>query len=189
MSAPVFPLRRTLCPRRGADADADADAIIICDGGYKPHPYDIATYACLVWTGVRLAHQESGVVCRGRTACNYVAELAAAVAALRWLAGSPLAAGARVQLRTDNQWVVDTMTGRCRRGPLPGTVMLLRAADRLMARLQRCGCEVAVWKVPRKWVAEADTLCRKAYQERLDRVGAGKSRQSLKAFLRAASTE
>jgi ribonuclease HI len=184
--AAVLPLRAALQRQLSGTA---ADAVIVCDGGYKPQPYGIATYACLVWAGLKLAHRESGVVCWGRAAGSHVAELAAAVAALRWLAASPLADGARVELRSDNQWVVNTLTSRLRRRPLPGTVMLLRAVDRLMSRLQRCGCQVTIGKVPRKLVAEADALCRQVYRERLARVGARTPRQPLKAFLRATSSE
>ncbi|MDB4897931.1 MAG: hypothetical protein JWN15_4193 [Firmicutes bacterium] len=183
--AAVLPLRAALQRQLSGAA---ADAIIVCDGGYKPKPYGIATYACLVWAGLKLAHRESGVVCWGRAAGSHVAELAATVAALRWLAASPLADGARVELRSDNQWVVNTLTS-LRRRPLPGTVMLLRAVDRLMSRLQRCGCQVTIGKVPRKLVAEADALCRQVYRERLARGEAPTPRQSLKAFLRATSSE
>jgi ribonuclease HI len=182
----VLPLRAALHSQLSGAA---ADAIIVCDGGYKPQPHGIATYACLVWAGLKLAHRESGVVCCGRAAGSHVAELAAAVAALRWLAASPLADGARVELRSDNQWVVNTLTSCLRRRPLPGTVMLLRAVDRLMSRLQRSGCQVTIGKVPRKLVAEADALCRQVYRERLARVGARTPRQPLKAFLRATSSE
>ncbi|HEY3366080.1 MAG TPA: ribonuclease H family protein [Symbiobacteriaceae bacterium] len=164
----------------------EADIVITCDGGYKPlsDGAGIAAYACLVRRRSRLTHKESGVVCWGPAARSQVAELGAVVAALRWLIASPLAVGTRVEIRSDCQWVVDNLAGQCSGRVLRGTVMLLRTVDRLLCRLHQNGCQVAIWRTPRKLVAEADALCRQVYAERLARNSTGLRRQPLKAFLR-----
>jgi len=155
---PAPPARRP--PKPGCP-----DIFMICDGGYKPGTATsgLAVYAFLAWQGDKLVHRESGFVCRGPAAGSQMAELGAIVAALRWVANLPTAAGGSVQLLSDCQTVVHFLTGRGRLRRRRGSVMLRRTAAQLMSRLHRRGCRLALTFNHRKRVAQADALCRKLY--------------------------
>lgn len=176
------------CPEEPEPAPGQArsecsspDLAITVDGGFKPGAGagGLAVYGCLVRKHNRLVHRECGIVCRGPAASSQLAELGATVAALRWLATSPVASGSNASLRSDCQAVVETLRGlKCHR-LRRGTVMLLRTAQRLLARLERSGCRVDVQLTPRRGVAEADKLCWRAYAS-----PAARDQVPVKAFLK-----
>lgn len=136
--------------------------LVICDGGHKRlgGALGLAVYGFVVQQQNDLIHKENGLVCRGPAAGSQMAELGAAVAALRWLVAQPWQ---RVRLRSDCQGVVDLLTGRRRHRLRRGSAMLVRAAGRLMARLRRCGCQLEVAHLPRRHTKAADKLCRQVY--------------------------
>ncbi|HYF78428.1 MAG TPA: ribonuclease H family protein [Symbiobacteriaceae bacterium] len=136
--------------------------LVICDGGHKRlgGALGLAVYGFVVQKQNDLIHTENGLVCRGPAAGSQMAELGAAVAALRWLTAQPRQ---RVKLRSDCQSVVDLLTGRRRHRLRRGSAMLVRAAGRLMARLRRCGCHLEIAHLPRKQTKAADKLCRQVY--------------------------
>lgn len=142
-----------------------ADLVLICDGGYKPltRSRGLAAYGFVARADQELLHREKGIVCHGPAAGSQMAELGAVVAALRWLAAGRHHSRT-VELRNDCQGVVYRLTGRCRMRLRRGSVMLERTAAQLLQQLDRQGCRIALKHIPRKFAAEADSLCRRVYK-------------------------
>lgn len=165
------------------------ELVITCDGSYRKeedHP-GVATYGWLVRQGAYTLHQENGIVCRGRSACNLTAEYGALVAALQWICRAKLPAGSSIEIRVDCEFVVKHLHCRLNRHRRRGFVMLFRTAAACVASLKRRGCRVQVVQVHRKRVADAHTLCRAALQVAPDRhVKRSPAPLGLKEFLRRA---
>ena len=137
--------------------------VINCDGLCEPvNPGGIATYGFVARRGPELLAEDGGVVARGPTATNNLAEYTAVIEALEWAQGNvPL--GEPVVVRTDSQLVVNQVNGDWA-VKSPKIWPLHKRAQLALAQLRRYHNVRVEW-VPRESNEEADRLTRRAYAE------------------------
>jgi len=138
--------------------------VVYADGLCEPrNPGGVACYGFVAYLGQERIADGWGVVCRGRSATNNVAEYAAARAALQRLLEMGLDREV-VEVRSDSQLLVRQMQG-VYSVRSPRIAEAHRALSRLASRFRK-----VTWRwVPRRLNMEADSLSRKAYREDLER--------------------
>ena len=136
--------------------------IVYCDGLCEPrNPGGIATYGFVLHKdGIKL-HEGNGIVGKGPTMSNNVAEYAALCKAFEFLKEEKLTEK-EIIIRADSRLLVNQMNGewKVRRG------LYLSKYDEAH-NLQLCFTDIKYEWVPRESNEEADALSRKAYRNHL----------------------
>jgi len=154
--------------------------VINCDGLCEPvNPGGTATYGFVARRGAEVLFEDFGVVARGPTATNNLAEYTAVIKALEWADGA-VPPGEPVVVRTDSQLVVQQLNGEWAVRS-PKIWPLHKRAQIALAQLRRQHNVRVEW-LPRERNEEADRLTRKAYAE-ADQVGAALRAERAKALV------